>query len=210
MRIDFTLIADGTSDRSLIPILRWLILQNVDGEIELRGEQADLKRFPVRPTTLIDRVKATMNFYNPNLLFIHRDAENQPLEQRIREIQEATQNLRLPVAKVIPVRMTEAWLLVDETAIRKAVGNINGRVRLSLPNPDRLEGLSDPKKVLHDLLSKATELPARRRFPISSAAGKVADFMDCRALRQLDSFKKTEADTRVALESLKGIKLSYP
>jgi hypothetical protein len=35
---------------------------------------------------------------------------------------------------VVPVRMTEAWLLADEFAIRSAPGNPNGTQSLDLPD----------------------------------------------------------------------------
>jgi hypothetical protein len=44
--------------------------------------------------------------------------------------------------------MTEAWLLIDEKAIREAAGNPKGRQPLNLPKPSKTEELSDPKETL--------------------------------------------------------------
>jgi hypothetical protein len=39
----------------------------------------------------------------------------------------------MPVVCVVPVRMMEAWLLIDEMAIRRVAGNPNGRIPIELP-----------------------------------------------------------------------------
>ena len=72
---------------------------------------------------------------------------------------------------VVPVRMTEAWLLVDEPAIRRVAGNPNGRCALDLPQVSKVETIADPKKLLKQVLATASELSGRRlkrfndRFP---------------------------------------------
>ncbi len=99
---------------------------------------------------------------------------------------------------VVPVRMTEAWLLIDEGAIRRAASNPNGTQELELPAIARLEDLSDPKTALHDMLLKASEKRGRRldqfRKRIPSAVHRVAELItDFRPLRQLDAFRAFEA-----------------
>jgi predicted ATPase len=69
-------------------------------------------------------------------LFVHRDAERELLEKRVAEIHsvvsEAAQTkLVPPVVCVIPVRMQEAWFLFDESALRRAAGNPNGKQPLT-------------------------------------------------------------------------------
>ena len=117
-----------------------------------------------------------MDLYPCDLLFVHRDAEGVPHRSRVEEIEIAMQEVRAvhegaglpPHVVVVPVRMTEAWLLFDEAAIRRAAGNPNGRVSLQLP-PGDPEEIADPKQLLHDLLRTASELGGRRlgRVPAS-------------------------------------------
>jgi hypothetical protein len=47
---------------------------------------------------------------------------------------------------VIPIRMTEAWLLLDEEAIRDSAGRPSSSVSLGLPLPQRVETIPDPKQ----------------------------------------------------------------
>ena len=108
-----------------------------------------------------DRVESAIQV-GTDLLLVHRDAENQTADIRIREIQREV-NGRAPYVPIVPIRMTEAWLLLDENAIRRASGNPRGRIQLELPTWRQVERLADPKLVLRDKLLLASETTGRRR-----------------------------------------------
>jgi len=95
---------------------------------------------------------------------VHRDANSAGREARIDEIQRAVDalDLTIPVLPVIPVRELEAWLLLDEAAIRQVAGNPRGRGSLNLPGPGRVERLPNPKRVLQDALHAANPVTGRR------------------------------------------------
>src|SRR5437879_3835577 len=126
----YTLLAEGSSDRALIPILNWTLRQHTVNRA-IQAEWADLWRLPERPRTLADKMEKSVELYPCDLLFVHRDADNEVIQVRVDEINRAAEIVRardvaLPIVCVIPVRTQEAWLLLDEMAIRKAVGNPNG------------------------------------------------------------------------------------
>jgi len=98
---------------------------------------------------------------------------------------------------VIPCRMSEAWMLIDESAIRSAANNPNGSISLSLPKLNRLEKLTNPKADLKNLLKRATELSGRRLkgFNESAAIHRVAELIeDYSALRRLSHFQHLETE----------------
>jgi len=139
--IRYTLLTDGSSDRALIPILNWLLRQHLLNH-EIQSEWADLSRLPKPPKELSERIELAINLYPCDVLFIHRDAEACELDHRVKEIEAKLSNLaelQVPVVKVIPVRMTEAWLLFDERAIRTAASNPNGSIVLQLPSFNNIE-----------------------------------------------------------------------
>jgi hypothetical protein len=76
--------------------------------------------------------------------------------------------------------MTEAWLLVSESALRNASGNPNGRNPLQLPPWRDLETIPDPKVVLQNLLVDASGLSGRRRkkFNFSAQRARIPDFFE--------------------------------
>ena len=63
---------------------------------------------------------------------------------------------------VIPVRETEAWILLDEAAIRRVAGSPKGRRPLELPKLSQLENVSDPKKALEEALCTASGCQGNR------------------------------------------------
>ena len=93
--------------------------------------------------------------------------------------------------------MLEAWLLADEAALRRAAGNPNGAIPLSLPRLDALEHIPDPKALLNDLIKEASGLSGRRRkrLHLPALASRVADLTDdFSPLRALPAFPALEAE----------------
>lgn len=218
MELRFTLISDGSSDKALLPILHWLLSQYYP-DTPINGEWADLTGLSTPPNKLTEKILISCRLYPCDLLFIHRDAENKSLDIRREEIAEAVTNAQAEAVTnaqdrlhesneasllpnhicVIPVRMTETWLLFDDLAIRKAASNPNGRVPLSLPSFQKLEHLPDPKKELYDLLRKASELRGRRlkKFKPREGVHRLAECIDDYSrLRNLPAFQALENEIR--------------
>jgi hypothetical protein len=159
--LTYTLLGDGTSDRLLDYPLRW-VLSELGVRLEL-GQWADLRRVSPKPRTLTDRARAALDLYPAQLLVVHRDAEAAPHADRVAEIADAVRAVAAHHVAVVPVRMTEAWLLHDVAAIRRASGNPHGSVALSLPTPANVEAVPNPKETLETALLTASELTGRRR-----------------------------------------------
>ena len=199
--IRYTLISDGPSDRALLPILTWVLREK--GKVSLvQSEWADLRRLPKPPQSLSERILCAIDLFPCDLLFIHRDAEREDPDSRYKEIRDALQEatklgFQAPVVCVVPVRMTEAWLLFDETAIRLAAGNPNGKNPLKLPDLSVIEQVPDPKDILFEILREAGGLKGRRLKGLNMAESRiritelVSDFSP---LRELSAFQRLEGD----------------
>ena len=72
----FTLMADGSSDMALLPILVWLLRRHF-GSIPIQPEFADLRRLQNPPNELFERIAKSIELYPCDLLFVHRDAERE-------------------------------------------------------------------------------------------------------------------------------------
>lgn len=82
----FTLVTDGSSDVVLLPILTWL-LRATGVVMALQPAWADTRRANLpRRASLTDRLRAALDLFPCNLLFVHRDAEREPCERRVAEI----------------------------------------------------------------------------------------------------------------------------
>ncbi|MBN1461089.1 MAG: hypothetical protein JXA57_16300 [Armatimonadetes bacterium] len=167
--LSYALLADGTSDRALLPIILWTLQ-----EVWPDGEFAAPVFFARQHRPIAERVNEICESYHPDVIFVHRDAEGQSYEERVVEI--PAQDRIVPV---VPVRMTEAWLLIDEAALRKASGNPKGRIPLQLPQISRLEGIQ-AKSELHNLLKQASGYSGRRlkKFNVESAVHRLANLID--------------------------------
>ncbi len=208
--IRLPLLADASSDRCLRPVLGWLV-KGVVGKSTITFEIAfaDFRERTSPPEGLGDKINAALESYPCDVLFIHRDAEGEAPSQRIDEIEKAWNKSgeRKEGEKwvpVIPVRMTEAWLLIDETAIRRAADNTNGTRPLDLPLVKNLESIPDPKAVLKKALLAASEKSGRRRKQferdLSRRIHRVADLIqDFSPLRQLAAFDQLEQASKRAL-----------
>ncbi|WEY38276.1 hypothetical protein [Paraburkholderia sp. SUR17] len=191
--VRYTLLADGRSDSGLLPIIQWVIETNFT-DIATQPAFA-MEGIPNPSQGLRRRVDAALALYACDVLFVHRDAEREPYDVRRRELESQLGSTATTWVPVIPVRMTEAWLLGDEAAIRRAADNPRGRVPLQIPPHARWEALPDPKEVLFDLLRTAADRPARRPIDERRCRSRVADLTDgFEHLRNLDSFRRFEAD----------------
>jgi hypothetical protein len=201
MELRYTLLAEGSSDQSLLPILTWLLHEHIPHH-SVQAAWADLSRLTLKRSTIHTRIKRSLFFFPCDLLFVHRDADRDPRSSRVdeilraKEIVAATQDLP-PVICVVPVRMTEAWLLFDEAALRRAAGNPHGRQVLPIPRLRDIEDIADPKDLLNSILREATGLGVHRmrNVRISSYARRVSELTDdFSPLRELSAFQALETD----------------
>jgi hypothetical protein len=162
-RLSGLFVAEGSSDAPLADIVELLFLR--------RGMPVDLSRpdFALLkvPKDVASRVQAGLRLVGSDVdvIVVHRDADNAGPPMRMAEIEAAVRQVgsNAQVVPVVPVRMTEAWVLLDEQAIRHVAGNPNGRSPLSLPTLKEVERLADPKTLLAECILAAASVTGRRR-----------------------------------------------
>jgi hypothetical protein len=201
----YTLLAEGSSDRALLPVLTWLLRRHGVAR-PIQPQWANLHYLPAPPRTLAARIARAVDLYPCDLLFVHRDADREPRARRLQEIAAALLDCAgiPPVVCVVPVRMQETWLLVDEQAIRQAAGNPHGQDPLALPPLGSLEQLPDPKTTLHRLLQDASGLHGRRRkeVPVRVYAARIMEpIADFTPLQELPAFAALDADIAAIVQA---------
>ena len=207
--IRYTLVTDGSFDQALLPLLTWLLQQHLRPS-DVIPSWPDPRRLRPSPRGLAERIRAGLESGPCDLLFVHRDAEGQSRSARVTEIRDALQSLSSyltipPTVCVVPVRMTEAWLLCDPEALRLAANNPRGRQSLHLPPLSRAEHQVDPKATLHSALRAASGKRGQdlAAFSAIRAARAVSDLItDFSPLRTLPAFAELEAElVQVAREN---------
>ncbi|MEV6606740.1 hypothetical protein [Kutzneria sp. NPDC051319] len=164
-------VAEGTSDAPLAALVTDLFAEH---DVRLRLQEPDFSWLKVakdvRSKVVAGIELAKTDF---NVIVVHRDADNAGAAARTQEIVEAVTGLAAGarVVPVVPVRMTEAWLLLDEAAIRRVAGNPNSRAKLGLPKLHEVESVADPKDVLARCLLTAADCTGRRRDQVRKRFG---------------------------------------
>lgn len=144
-----------------------------------------------------------------DVIVVHRDADNAGREQRVAEIEAAVAHV-FPASAcvpVIPVRMTEAWLILDEPLIRTVAGNPRGTTTLNLPKPANAERDADPKARLWQILTAAADVKGRRLKQFSQGISELRRQLLERTdpygpVSELSSWKSFDSDLRAAIERL--------
>ena len=182
-QLAYALVADGETDRLLVPVIQWAV-HRLDPGVEILEPEFRKRRRGVAEY-LAEYQTGAM------LIFVHRDAETLTLEERLEEFVAVDRGDVIPV---VPVRMSESWLLCDGTAIAKAAGSPSSHV--PVPAVAQIENIADPKDRLDDLLFGAAGAPAGRRgkiFKRSIAQRRVsvAEYIsDYSALENLPAFRR--------------------
>jgi len=199
--MDYTLLADGPSDIVLMGPIGWLLKRH--GISEFNGRFADPFALPKLSEGLTERAVAAIAEYPCQVLFVHRDAEGIPFKDRWQEIDHALQSIGKAPSKVfvVPVRMTEAWFLFDEQAIRRASNNPNGKESLELPGTAQFETVLSPKDKLSEAIKLGSGLTGRRldhfQRGLAQARRRVADYItDYTPLLSLPSFSALDNEIK--------------
>lgn len=209
--LKYTLIADGSSDAVLLKVIKWS-LDDLYPQLTCEGSFADFRIIPNPPKGISEKVMKARLYYPYNILFIHRDAESttnsRMIDQRRQEIRDQLDEAdRGKTICVVPIKMMETWLLINEEAIKKAAGNRNYNGNIDLPLLRNLERENQPKERLHSLLKNASGVKNRRlkNFNVDQRIHLVADYIeDFSPLRNLVAFQAFENELKKVVDKYLG------
>ena len=163
MTIRFLLVCEGSSDAALVQHIRRMLVEY--GQSDPEGMSWHKGR------QLTDKIQGGLQHAGDiDLLLVHRDAdasEETPSagpQRRYDEIIQSVSDSGYGGAWVgiVPVRMTEAWLLLDEAEIRRVAGRPKSEEPLRLPSPTQVENCANPKQRLAKALTIASGASGRR------------------------------------------------
>ena len=218
MIIQFLFVCEGSSDGALVHHIQRLLIEY--GATEANGVPFHSgTRLTDSGTPLTNKVRQGLKLsVSPDLLFVHRDADHHRdthaagAEKRYEEIVAAVQSASYGdrYVGIVPVRMTEAWLLLNECEIRRVAGNPGGRDDLGLPTVQKVEKIADPKNLLKEVLLRAESSKSpRRRKIFGKKFGEhrrqlIENLPVGGPLEHLDSWARFRKETIAALQELGG------
>lgn len=147
-------------------------------------------------------------------LIIHNDADNRTFEQARRERfepglalvrQAPEEEVCSNLVPVIPIRMTEAWMLVDFDAMCEVLGTSLSSAELGIPARAVLfEDITDPKSTLSEVIRNinATRSRHRQMINLSAKYELLARRIDLQRMTYVPSYKKFVDELTEVLEKL--------
>ena len=202
-----------TDERFLKPIIR-RTFENVAfdcaGEIEVFDPVIlDIKKGSFMETVV--QASKEANQKGLMVLCIHTDADDSSDSQIFKnkivpafravsllDFENSCQNL----VPIVPVQMTEAWLLADKILFKEEIGTNKSDNELGIEKDP--ESYSNPKSVLNNAISIELQetTKRRRKFNLGELYLPIGQKISTESLRQLGSYKKFEDSVREVFKSL--------
>ncbi|MER0447332.1 hypothetical protein ABR738_22745 [Streptomyces sp. Edi4] len=145
MTLRVLFIGEGSSDNGLVPHVESLAVRK-GLRVSVTVPDFGLLALPTGHSVPEKLLAARRLGGDYDLAVVQRDAGRGPAQDRRDEIRAAvsTEWPGLRHVAVVPVRMLEAWLLLDEVCLRQVAENPRGRVSLDLPRGVAAEKTADP------------------------------------------------------------------
>ena len=163
MTVRFLLVGEGSSDTALALHITRLLVES--------GANHPQPMVWYNGRQLVEKIRLGLRVSGGcDLLFVHRDSDSEQEtdatgpERRRREIRDAVCDAGYSGqwVSIVPVQMTEAWLLLDEIAIRTVVGRPDGTEPIELPSSSHVETVANAKDLLFQGLLTASGTSGRR------------------------------------------------
>jgi len=213
------LYAEGSSDDRFLPS----VLQRTAESLLARRQRYAVEvaepyivTLPVARRGSADRAgliaQAARECANFHALIVHSDADGPtrdrayserflPGQQRAAEESGSGRATCQRLVPVIPVRMTEAWMLADLRALLRVIGTDLAPRDLGLPTRPRLvERVPDPKSSLDRLVRRCC--PRRRRISVGDLYEPLGRQVDLGKLSQVPAYRQFAEDLTGVLVDL--------
>lgn len=203
----------GEGDGSEYTFLRRLVQRTLEDMLP-HIEVFDPTPIYVRATAQADKlVEAAQQARGYGLLVFHLDGDYRGWERayaerfkpgiaRIRAVEEAIQE----IVPIIPIRMTEAWMLADFTAFQRVTATRATAAESGFPaQPHQVEAIQQPKGVLQQAL-QAVYTTRRRRIPTQDIYIPLADEIELDLLRGVPAYGRFRADLSAVLRGTPALR----
>jgi len=170
-----------------------------------------LKKEGVGFTNQIINLAKKFSYFH--VICVHCDADSPSIENRmqhniiptITEINNIDGVLCKNLVAVIPVQMTEAWMMADFELLKEKMSTVKSNNELQLPiRTNLIENLANPKESIINALKIAQISQPRRRnkLTISNLYSPISQELTIEKLRNLHSFKIFEENVRNAMKQI--------
>lgn len=213
LQIGFT--TEGSTDRRFLSNVIRKTFEHVAFDCRTDIEVYEPEYLPKKnETSYVQQITSIASEYSYfHVICLHCDSDNPSNENVLRhKIKPALQSIKSlsgnackNLVALIPVQMTEAWLLADLELLKNKIGTSMSNNELGLPTRiQEIERISDPKMVIIEAIRKAQANISRRRrkLSISRIYSPISQEISIEVLRNLSSYKSFMKNVRTALKAL--------
>lgn len=211
--IGFT--TEGTTDVRFLGSIISRTFEEVAFECNSSLEIHSVQHIPTEKTNFVNEVleaarKATE--IGVMVLCVHADADNRTdtnvINNKIlpsfQTVQKSHEKLCKNLVAIVPVQMTEAWMLADPELLKESIGTNKSIEDLKLQR--RPQDIADPKQVIKDAIAIAFEDQTRRKRKRNVEIGElylpIGQTIDFNKLSELSSYQNFRNAVRSAYVSL--------
>ena len=213
--------AEGRADETFLPII---VQRGAEQILAQRGRTVvDVlepivlnhsidRAFPTRAERILEAARRAAGYH---ALVVHADADHPTREralqerfmpglERVCQAQQALERVCDKLVPMIPVQMTEAWMLADPEALRAVVGTRASVGDLGLPAHAReVESDPDPQRTLAEAVRNAlAPRPRRRRIVTGDIFEPLARQINLERLGTVPAYQQFASDLTDTLIAL--------
>jgi len=212
------LFTEGTTDNrflsSVVERTLELVAFDCSGDIETRLEIIHINNPGLSfNQQVLEASKQGYNKYSIHLLFVHTDADDVnddntfnskiiPVQQLIS--QQSADVVCKNIVAIIPVQMTESWMIADKELLKSEIGidKTNAELEIHL-NP---ETIHNPKHVIEEIIRVSKEDETKRKrnrgLKISNLYQIIGQKIELSELEKLSSYNKFKLSLITSLKEM--------
>lgn len=215
--LELALYCEGPTDQLFLSIIiqrssRKILEQYKQGSINIsRVETIKINKTGLRRDECVFQAASKAAKYH--VLIVHADADHPTREKALLErfqpgyrlVQQAEEKICKNLLPIIPVRMTEAWMLADHEAMQDVLETALRVQELGLPSKARqVESDPDPKHTLRQIMQRACAERSRRHRAVDlrSLYAPLARRINLERLGNVPSYKQFVKDLTETLKIL--------
>lgn len=161
--------------------------------------------------SIIEASRKGVDIFGITILCVHVDTDNNSYENVFRNkitpalsaIENAENDICKVIVPVVPVKMTEAWMLVDKTLFKREIGTTKTDQELDIYKEP--EQYADPKSTIEKVIRIALQERTRRHrkeLTISDLYLSMGQSISIDKLKQIPSYNKFQDYIRSAFKKL--------
>lgn len=211
------LTVEGTTDTQFLKEIIQNVFEETAFECSTDVEIEDIRIVNVHKTSFVETMlkasQKAIHDYGISVLCIHADSDAKtlievtdykftPLIEQLKDL--SSEEYCKTIVPVIPIHMTEAWMLADKELLKEKIGAKTKRDS-DLGIERSPESYADPKQTIEDAVRIAQEGKTKRRrneLTINDLYEELGQSISLENLRQIPSFCLFEDNVKLAFVSL--------